>query len=140
MKEKKYETKNLYILHISELVYFVPDGETLYVPDTMYTREYYTVAEKKSDEKFKDLFNLFTTYKNNTHVGVGTIKDIEESISIDELTDFQVPTMTKRDTLVVLRDYIKTLNPKENIEISAPKKYTKNLNLDLSHRKVSQTN
>ena len=55
MKAKKYETKNLYILHISELVYFVPDGETLYTPDTMYEKEYYTIAEKKSDERYKDL-------------------------------------------------------------------------------------
>ncbi len=131
MKAKKYETKNLYILHISELVYFVPDGETLYTPDTMYEKEYYTIAEKKSDERYKDLFNFCTTYKNNTHVGLGTIKDIEESISVDELTGFCISTMTKKEALLVLRNYLKELNPEENIEISAPIKYTKNLNLNL---------
>ncbi len=130
MKEKSYETKNLYILRISELIYMVPDGEVVMTSESMYCREYYTIAEKKKDNKYKDLFE-FRTYKDGTHVGLGNIRDIEDTISIDELTGFTRPTMTKKESLVILRDYLITLNTEEDIEISAPKRYTKGLNLDL---------
>ncbi|MDE5888855.1 MAG: hypothetical protein K2H20_02425, partial [Bacilli bacterium] len=122
--------KNLYILRVSELIYMVPDGEVVLTSDAMYSREYYTIAEKKKEGKYKDIFQL-RTFKDNTQVGFGVIRDVEDSISIDELTGFTKHTMTKKEALVALKNYLVTLNPEEDIEISAPKRYTKDLNLDL---------
>lgn len=130
MKEKKYATRDLYILHVSELIYLVPDGEICYSPDTMYEREYYTVAERKKENKYRDVFE-FKTYKKEGIVGLGTIREIKEPISIDELTGFMIPSMTKKDALISLKNYLITLNPENDIEISVPKKYTKNMDLNL---------
>lgn len=131
MKEKIFETKNLYILRVSELIYTIPDGEVVMSPETMYSREYYTIAEKKKEGKYKDIYQL-RTFKDNTQFGLGVIRDVEDSVSIAELTGFTKPKMSKREALVTLRDYLVTLNPEEDIEISAPRKYTKNLNLNLN--------
>ncbi len=126
MKEKNYATRNLYILHVSELIYLVPDGEIYYSSESMYEKEYYTIAEKKKENKYRDIFE-FKTYKKEGIVGFGTIREIEEPISIDELTGFNIPTMTKREALITLKDYLSTLDLEEDIVISAPRKYTKNL-------------
>lgn len=126
MFEKTYSTDELYILHISELIYYVPfDTEGMTYKD-YYTQEYYTIATSKDKENFKDIFK-YSKYKMSGYVGFGVMRDIEEIMPLKAYQEDIKDHITKREASVLIDSFVRELNC---IEESIDTEETKKLELN----------
>lgn len=126
MFEKKFNAKELYILHVSELIYYVPfDTEGVCYND-YYTREYYTVASSKDELNFKDVFKI-QKYKSDGYVGFGVMRDIKEMIPLKDYDNDINDSLNRQEIGALLEAFVEEINnlATENIsesEVSEVKK------------------
>lgn len=109
MFEKKFAVEDLYILHVSELVYFVPlDNEGVYYND-YFTKEYYTIASSRDGKNFKDVFK-FDKYKKDGYVGFGVMRDIAEMIPLQSYAVNIASTLNRKEAAMLLNSFVNEIN------------------------------
>ncbi len=108
MFERKFKTDELYILHISELIYYVPfETEGMCYKD-YYTQEYYTIASSKDEINFKDVFKS-SKYKTTGYIGFGVMRDIEESIPLKSYAPNIQETITRSEASSLIDIFVQEL-------------------------------
>lgn len=119
MFEKKFNAEELYILHVSELIYYVPfDNDGVYFSD-YYTNEYYTIASSKDKKTFKDVFKM-QKYKSDGYTGFGVMRDIEEMIPLKSYASEIKDSLNRKEIAAILDTFVEEINQFALDAISEP--------------------
>lgn len=120
MFERKFNVEELYILHVSELTYYIPfDNDGIYFDD-YYAQEYYTIASSKDGKTFKDIFKI-AKYKSAGYVGFGLMRDIEEILPLKSYTENINGSLTRDKAAEILDSFVEELNELAETRDEQPK-------------------